>query len=148
LTTPADETRRSRAWPFEDRPEAAPARRPKEPDEFVAATGEGTEAVVVRIGLHDAQLILVDAGGAWDRWVYHSFDDATSAAESLGIPVHVGQFPEPLRVRMNAYRRPAGDFEKGAYPEQGRVGPVIPYPENRPRRIEPPESTRRSPRGA
>jgi hypothetical protein len=139
LRTPDEETRRSRAWPFEDRPEGTPARRPNGPDAFVAAAGEGTEAVVVRIGLHDAQLVLVDMNGAWDRWVYHSIDDAISAAESLGIPVHVGTYPEPLRVRMNAYRRPMGDFEKGAYPEQGRVGPVIPYPENRPRRVPPPE---------
>jgi hypothetical protein len=98
---------------------------------------------VVRIGLHDAQLVVVDARGAWDRWVYHSVDEAKAAAETLGIPVHVGEYPEPLRVRMNSHRRPAGDFDRGAYPEQGRVGPVIPYPENRPRRIESPESTRR-----
>jgi hypothetical protein len=28
------------------------------------------------------------------------------------------------------------------------VGPVIPYPENRPRRVQPPESTGRPPPGA
>lgn len=148
MRTPEDETRRSRAWPFEDRPEETPARRATGPDAFVAAAGEGTEAVVVRIGLHDAQLVIVDEKGAWDRWVYHSVDDATSAAEALGIPVHVGRYPDPLRVLMNAYRRPAGNFEKGAYPEQGRVGPVIPYPENRPRRVQLPESTGRPPRDA
>jgi hypothetical protein len=47
--------------------------------------------------------------------------------------VHVGEYPEELRVRMNAYRRPSDDFDRAAYPEQGAVGPVIPYPENRPR---------------
>jgi hypothetical protein len=48
---------------------------------------------------------------------------------------------------MNAYQRPSIDFDKAAYPEQGSVGPVIPYPENRPRRLDtapaeaaPPES--------
>jgi hypothetical protein len=148
LRTPEDETRRSRAWPFEDRAEGTPPRRRNGPDAFVAAAGDGTEAVVVRIGLHDAQLVVVDEKGAWDRWVYPSVDDATAAAEALGIPVHVGSYPDPLRVRMNAYRRPARDFEKGAYPEQGRVGPVIPYPENRPRRVLPPEPTGRPPPGA
>jgi hypothetical protein len=101
--------------------------------------------VVVRIGGHDAQVVVVDADGAWDRWVYHSMDEATAAAEELGIPVHTGRYPEELRVRMNAYRRPAADFDAGAYPEQGRVGPVIPYPENRPRRPAPDPGTRSGP---
>jgi hypothetical protein len=124
----------ARAWPFEDVGE--PEERFKEPRQFVARRGEGTEAVVVRIGLNDAQLVLIDGQGAWDRWVYHSVDEAQAQAEALGVPVHVGEFPEATRVRMNAYRRPARDFDRGAYPEQGAVGPVIPYPENRPRRIE------------
>jgi hypothetical protein len=94
---------------------------------------------VVRIGLNDAQLVLVDKNGAWDRWVYHSLDEAEHAAQSLGCEVHVGEYPETLRVRMNAYRRPPESFESGAYPEQGAVGPVISYPENRPRRFEAPE---------
>jgi hypothetical protein len=38
-----------------------------------------------------------------------------------------------MRVRMNARQRPPGDFDAAPYPEQGHVGPVIPYPENRPR---------------
>lgn len=110
--------------------------RPRTPRDFVGAAGDGAEAVVVRIGLHDAQLVVVDSEGGWDRWVYRSVEEATATAEGLGIPVHVGEYPEPLRVRMNSYRRPPEDFERGAYPEQGAVGPVIPYPENRPRRIE------------
>ena len=99
------------------------------------AAGEGTEAVVVRIGLHDAQLVLVDSRGRWSRWVYHSRDEAEAVARSLGIPVYAGEYPEELRVRMNAYRRPREDFERGAYPEQGAVGPILNYPENRPRRV-------------
>ena len=126
----------ARAWPFEDVPEGG--RSLRAPADFLAAYGEGTEAVVIRIGLHDAQLVLVDKRGLWQRWVYRSTEEAAEIAESLGIPVHTGEYPEEMRVRMNAYRRPAGDFDKGAYPEQGAVGPVIPYPENRPRRLEDP----------
>ncbi|MGH2820615.1 MAG: hypothetical protein ACRDJ5_08180 [Actinomycetota bacterium] len=110
--------------------------RPGTPQEFVAARKDGTEAVVVRIGLHDAQLVLVDDEGRWDRWVYHSVAEAERVAETLGLTVHVGEFPEKTRVRMNAHRRPREDFDAGAYPEQGRVGPVIAYPENRPPRGE------------
>ena len=123
----------TRTWPFEDHEEQE---RFRQPADFVAARGDGCEAVVVRIGLHDAQLVIVDGLGAWDRWVYHSMEEAQQAAEALGIPVHVGEYPEETRVRMNAYRRPAESFETEAYPEQGAVGPVIPYPENRPRRLD------------
>lgn len=107
-------------------------RKARRPDEFIAQHG-AVEAVVIRIGLNDAQLVLVDADGDWDRWVYHSVDEATAAAAALGLEPHVGEYPEELRVRINAHRRPPESFDRGAYPEQGRVGPVIPYPENRPR---------------
>lgn len=127
----------AREWPFEDKPEAGgAAAKFREPAQFLAARGEGTEAVVVRIGAHDSQLVLVDRDGAWDRWVYHSHDEALDVARSLGVPVHDGEYPEEMRVRMNARQRPMREFEEAAYPEQGRVGPVIPYPENRPRRAE------------
>ena len=125
----------ARAWPFEDVPEAGiDPRSARTPDGFIANT-DGVEAVVVRIGLHDAQLVLVDGRGAWARWVYHSVEEAMAVAEGLEIPIHQGEYPEEIRVRMNAYQRPPEDFERGAYPEQGAVGPVIPYPENRPRQI-------------
>ena len=125
----------SRTWPFEGKAEPEePFRRPKD---FVRRQGPGVEAVIVRIGLHDAQLVLVDGDGRWERWVYRSTEEAERAAEELGLRTHTGAYPEDLRVRMNAFVRPAGDFERGAYPEQGKVGPVIPYPENRPRRAEP-----------
>jgi hypothetical protein len=107
----------------------------RNPQDFLAARGEGCEAVIVRIGLNDAQLVLVDKDGGWDRWVYHSFDEAKLVADDLDIEVHLEQYPEELRVRMNAHKRPRESFQKGAYPEQGEVGPVIPYPENRPRRV-------------
>ncbi|MDP9223833.1 MAG: hypothetical protein M3P18_08240 [Actinomycetota bacterium] len=121
----------SRAWPFEDKPqEAEPIRAP---EQFVDRSGEGTEAVVVRIGLHDAQLILVDRSGAWQRWVYPSVEAAEGVANGLGVTVHTGEYPEATRVRINGLQRAARDFDRAAYPEQGEVGPVIGYPENRPR---------------
>jgi hypothetical protein len=132
-----------RAWPFEDKSEAGGAdERIDTPEEFVARR-KGTEAVVVRIGLNDAQLVLVDGEGRWQRWVYHSIEEAQQVAESLGVDVHVGEYPEATRVRMNAYRRPPEDFDRAPYPEQGRVGPVIPYPENRPRQTEAPRAEER-----
>lgn len=120
-----------RAWPFEDVADHGLIRTP---EQFLDVKPSGTEAVVIRIGKNDAQLVLVDAAGDWQRWVYHSTEEATAMAESLRIPLHVGEFPEEMRVRMNGYRRLARDYDKAAYPEQGGVGPVMPYPENRPRR--------------
>ena len=70
------------------------------------------------------------------RWVYPTVEDAVKVAESLGLPLHVGEYPEAVRVRMNARRRPQEEFDRDAYPEQGEVGPIIPYPENRPRQVE------------
>ena len=127
----------SRAWPFERKGD--PEEPFHAPEDFVRRQPGKIEAVVVRIGLHDAQLVLVDGEGRWERWVYRSTDEARGEAERLGVTVHDGQYPEELRVRMNAYVRPVQDFERAAYPEQGRVGPVIPYPENRPRRVEEPQ---------
>lgn len=123
----------ARAWPFEGVEDHGPIRTP---EQFVEYRGEGAEAVVIRIGLHDAQLVLVDGAGHWQRWVCHSAEEATAIAERLGIPVHLGEYPEEMRVRINGHQRPADDFDRGAYPEQGAVGPVMPYPENRPRRRE------------
>jgi len=112
---------------------------------------EEVDAVAIRIGLNGAQLVLVDSTGEWERWVYPSPDEAAEVAGALEIPLHAGQYPEEVRVRMNRHRRSADSFRRAAYPEQGRVGPVIPYPENRPRRAaggtdEPP--SHRSPEGA
>ena len=107
------------------------------PEDFVGSNPDGIEAMVIRIGAGDAQLVLVDSDGRWDRWVYHSVEECTAVAKELGITqLHEGEYPEKTRVRMNAYRKPKEDFVAGPYPEQGRVGPVIPYPENR-RRLPP-----------
>lgn len=119
-----------RAWPFEGVEEREKFRHPRH---FVEARGTGVDAVVIRIGLHDAQLVLVDKDGRWDRWVYHSMDEAKEVAAELELEPHVGEYPEELRVRINQHQRPQDDFDRRPYPEQGAVGPVIPYPENRPR---------------
>lgn len=109
------------------------------PEEYIAGNLDGMEAVVIRIGAGEAQLVLVDSQGRWDRWVYGSVDACTVKAEELGISdVHVGEYPEKTRVRMNAHQRTEESFAAGAYPEQGLVGPVNSYPENRPRQKAPP----------
>jgi hypothetical protein len=123
-----------RTWPFEKRGE--PRQPYHTPADFVRRRGRGVTGVVVRIGLHDAQLVLVDEAGAWDRWVFESVDEARAVSEALGVATEVGRYPEQTRLRMNARVRSREDFHEGAYPEQGRVGPVIPYAENRPRPIE------------
>jgi hypothetical protein len=129
----------SRAWPFEDAPEETQVVR--YPEDFVRVASGATDAVVIRIGLRDAQLVLVDGDGMWRRWVYPTVEEAQAAAGRLGVPVHVGGYPEPVRLRMNRHRRSAQEFERSAYPEQGEVGPVIPYRENRPPRMyQPPKA--------
>lgn len=120
-----------RAWPFERHSD--PVRAPRSPKEFVAREAEEVEAVVMRTGLGGVQAVLVAHSGSWRRWVYPTMDDALEAAREAGCRVHEQEFPEALRVRINAYRRPAEDFQRAPYPEQGWVGPVSYYPENRPR---------------
>ena len=136
-----------RAWPFEGTEEfEVKVRRPKD---FLARYGtEGTEAVVIRIGMNDAQLVLVDGEGRWDRWVFTSVEDAEKAGKDLGLEVHVGEYPEATRVRIGKYVPPDQHFEDNAYPEQGEVGPVSPYPENRPRDITLPKPKREGPGSA
>lgn len=122
----------NRAWPFESKSEGI--EKIRGPEDFVAKLGsEGAEAIVIRIGLNDAQLVLVDAEGRWDRWVFHSMEEATASARKLGIPVHEGEYPEETRVRIGKFQPGAEHYDRAAYPEQGEVGPVIQYPENRPR---------------
>jgi hypothetical protein len=87
----------------------------------------------MRTGLGGAQAVFVAPSGDWRRWVYPTVDEAVKAAREVGCQVHEQDFPEALRVRINAYRRPAEDYRRVPYPEQGWVGPVRFYPENRPR---------------
>lgn len=124
----------SRAWPFEGRSEGIDKIR--NPQDFVEKLGaEGTEAIVIRIGMNDAQLVLVDGRGYWDRWVYHSVDEAKTVADTLGVEVHVGEFPEETRVRIGKFQPGPEHYDRAAYPEQGEVGPVFNYAENRPRDV-------------
>lgn len=125
----------SRAWPFEEVTEAGGAPPPVDPREFTSRYGvEGTDAVLIRIGRSGWQLVLVAADGSWEKWVYPDQDAAGAAARAVGIEhIHRDHYPEDVRVRMNARRRSKAEFDRAAYQEQGRVGPVIPYPENRPR---------------
>jgi hypothetical protein len=120
-----------RAWPFEDHVDPVP--EPRSPRDFAARAAGDVEAVVIRLGLSGAQAVFVTASGSWRRWVYPTVDAALEAARAAGCRVHEGEFPEPVRVRLNAHRRPAEDFDRAPYPEQGWVGPVNFYPENRPR---------------
>lgn len=123
----------SRAWPFEGKSEGI--ERIRSPKDFIKKLGsDGTDAVVIRIGMNDAMLVLVDGSGRWERWVYHSVEEASAVAEELGIEsIHHGEYPEELRVRIGKHQLGAEHYDRAAYPEQGEVGPVIPYPENRPR---------------
>jgi hypothetical protein len=136
-----------RAWPFEGTEEfEVKIRHPKD---FLNRYGkEGMEAVVIRIGMNDTQLVLIDGEGRWDRWVYTSLEQAQKVAEELGLDVHVGEYPEATRVRMGKFIPPPQHFEDHAYPEQGEVGPVNPYPENRPRDITLPRPKRSGPGSA
>src|SRR5688572_25758592 len=111
-------------WPFASPTDTEELQRGfRQPQDFLKARGaEGAEAVIVRIGLHDAQLVLIDGKGFWDRWVFHSMEEATEVAEGLGIDVHKDEYPEKTRVRVNAYQRPKQDIDRAPYPEQGAVG--------------------------
>ncbi len=137
----------SRAWPFEGRSEGI--EKIRGPEDFIDKLGrDGSDAVVIRIGLNDAMLVLVDQRGRWERWVYHSMEEAGSVAATLDVPVHTGEYPEELRVRIGKYQPGAEHYEKAAYPEQGEVGPVMPYPENRPRQLPKDLDMSRTPPGA
>jgi hypothetical protein len=137
----------SRAWPFEGTEEFKVKIRG--PEDFTRIHGtEGTEAVVIRIGMNDTMLVLIDGEGRWDRWVYSSIESAQEVAEGLGVEVHVGEYPEATRVRMGKFVPPSEQYEEAAYPEQGEVGPVLPYPENRPRETTLPRKKKAGPGSA
>jgi hypothetical protein len=61
----------------------------------------GVDAVVQRIGLDTWDLILVDAQGAWDRWVFDAEADAHAAAAAAGVAVHEG-WTDELSQRVTA----------------------------------------------
>lgn len=132
----------TRAWPFQTVDEGgAEARAPLEHLKRIGR--QGAEAIVMRIGRGDAQLVVVGEDGSWKRWVFRSLEQAEQVAARLDVVVHTGEYPEATRVRMNAHGRSREDFDAGAYPEQGTVGPIRAYPENRPRTLD--EDRRRGP---
>ena len=68
------------------------------------------DAVVQRIGHDTWDLILVDADGAWDRWVFDSDGGARAAAEAAGASVHDGWTDELSQrvTRRDEWRTPGG----------------------------------------
>ncbi len=68
------------------------------------------DAVVQRIGHETWDLILVDADGAWDRWVFSSDAAARAAAEAAGAFVHDGWTDELSQrvTRRDEWRTPGG----------------------------------------
>ncbi len=59
------------------------------------------EGVLQRIGHGMWDLVVIDVGGNWTRWVFASDTLARIAADQLGIPVHEGWDPRMAR-RMNS----------------------------------------------
>ena len=48
------------------------------------------DAVVQRIGRDTWDLILIDADGAWDRWVFESQEAASEVARQVGAELREG----------------------------------------------------------
>jgi hypothetical protein len=82
-------------------------------------TREDVEASIMRIGLHNTQVVLVAADGEWLRFVVASPRQAESFCKRLKVEHHEG-YPEPLRRRIGAYRRSRADWAEAPYPEQSR----------------------------
>jgi hypothetical protein len=66
--------------------------------------------VVQRIGHDTWDLILIDAEGAWERWVLGSKDAAQAAARSVGVEPHDGWTEDlsKLANRNDDWNRPDG----------------------------------------
>jgi hypothetical protein len=58
------------------------------------------EALVQRCGLDTFDLLLIDLGGNWTRWVFRSEEEALAVVESLGVPLHRG-WDDRMTRRMN-----------------------------------------------
>ena len=59
------------------------------------------EAVLQRCGAGTYDLILIDLDGDWVRAVFPSQEEAESAADDLGVPLHQGWDDPRLARRMN-----------------------------------------------
>jgi hypothetical protein len=75
-----------------------------------AASRSGVDAVVQRIGAGTWDLILIDADGAWDRWVFASREEASAAGEGAGASLHEGWTDELSQrvTRRDEWRTPGG----------------------------------------
>jgi hypothetical protein len=58
------------------------------------------EAVLQRCGRQTYDLLLIDAGGNWTRWVFTSEEAARTVAGSLEVPLHEG-WDDRMAKRMN-----------------------------------------------
>jgi hypothetical protein len=94
------------------------AHQQETPRRFVK-TRQNVEAVIMPIGLHTAQVVLVAEDGEWLRFVVPSIEGAKTMCERLKIEAHEG-YPEHLRQRMSAYRRSPEDWAAAPYPERDR----------------------------
>jgi hypothetical protein len=86
------------------------------PEDFTA-TRQGVEAVVMPIGIHSVQVVLVAASGEWLRYVVESPGEARALCERLGVEAHDG-YPDHLRQRMGGYQRKPEDWARAPYPER------------------------------
>lgn len=82
-------------------------------------TREDVEASIMRIGLHNTQVVLVAADGEWLRFVVASPSQAEAFCKRLKVTHHEG-YPESLRLRMGSYQRSRADWAEAPYPEQRR----------------------------
>jgi hypothetical protein len=58
------------------------------------------EAVLQRCGLNTFDLLLIDVGGNWTRWVFTSEETAVAVADALELPLH-RQWDDRMVKRMN-----------------------------------------------
>jgi hypothetical protein len=58
------------------------------------------EAVVQRCGLNTFDLLLIDVGGNWTRWVFTSEEEAVAVADNLELPLH-RVWDDRMLKRMN-----------------------------------------------
>lgn len=91
----------------------------EEAERFVASR-PGTEAVIMRIGVHSTQVILIAPSGEWLRIVAESTEQARELCLHLEVEAHDG-YPEHLRQRMGAYQRSPQDWAAAPYPERDRA---------------------------
>ena len=71
---------------------------PSELRRFVALHPD-VEAVLERCGLETFDLVFIDAGGAWTRWVVASKAEAEALAARLGVTLHRGWEEDPRMAR-------------------------------------------------